>query len=118
MAFRDFAQAHGLAYLIVTLPAKYPGDARIAAIQKQFNRDKIKYYALFFLAQSISPKDFGLSSSDAHPSPMVHRKIGEMLSEYIRENYLKAQKGGGGTTALQGGGATPSGPEPPGGKIN
>jgi len=95
LAFRDFAQAHGLTYLIVTLPAKLPGDARIAAIQKQFDKDKIKYYDLFFLAQSISLKDFGVSSWDAHPSPQVHKKIGELLSEYILENYLKAWKVGG-----------------------
>lgn len=107
VALRDFAQAHGLAYLIVTLPGKYPGDERIAAIQKQFNKDKIKYYDLFFLAQSISLKDFGLSSSDAHPSPLVHRKIGEMLSEYIRENYLKARKGGRPLTAGYGAAALP-----------
>ncbi len=89
VAFRDFAQAHGLPYLIVTLPAKYPGDERIAVIQKQFSKDKIKYYDIFFLAQSISLKDFGVSSWDSHPSPLVQRKIGELLSEYIWENYLK-----------------------------
>ncbi len=93
--FRDFAQAHGIDYLIVTLPAKSPEDAHIVTVQKQFNKDKIKYYDLFFLAQSISLEDFGVSSSDGHPSPLVQKKIGELLSGYILENYLKARKAGG-----------------------
>jgi hypothetical protein len=87
--FRDLAQAQGLDYFIVILPSKSPRDARIAEIQKAFSKDKINYLDLFSLARSISLKDFGVSSWDFHPSPPVQRKIGELLSKYIRENYMK-----------------------------
>jgi hypothetical protein len=89
VAFRNFALAHDLPYLVVTLPAKFPGDERIIGVQKQITKDKIKHYDLFFLANSVSLKDFSISSWDAHPSPLVHRKIAELLSKYVWENYLK-----------------------------
>ena len=92
MEFRDIAQDHGIPYLIVLLPAKGAGDANIDAIKQQFDKDKINYYDLFPLAQSFSLKDFSVTSSDMHPSALVHQKIGEMLSEYILKNYLKGRQ--------------------------
>jgi len=94
LEFRDIAQAHGIPYLIVTLPAKGAWDANIVQIMQQFKRDGIKYYDLFSLAQSISLKEFSVSAADIHPSPLVHKRVGELLSKYIWEHYLAKRSEG------------------------
>lgn len=86
--FRDIAEANGVNYLIVTLPAKHSSDARILEIEKQLAKDDLKYYDLFSLAASINLQDFSVSKWDLHPSPLVHKKIAELLGRYILDNYL------------------------------
>ncbi|MFZ5447740.1 MAG: SGNH/GDSL hydrolase family protein [Thermodesulfobacteriota bacterium] len=87
--FKDIAEAQGISYLIVTLPSKHPRDAHILEIQEQLQKDNIRYYDLFSLADSISLRDFSLNKRDAHPSSLVHKRIADLLGRYILDNYLK-----------------------------
>ena len=52
------------------------------------NDDKINYYDTSFLTPLFTVKQYHASTYDWHPSALVHQKIGEMLSEYILNNFL------------------------------
>lgn len=69
--FRNYAEAEGINYFIVTLPAINPVDKQILKVQKQFDKNKIGYVDLFSLANSIKEEDFRSSKWDAHPSALV-----------------------------------------------
>jgi len=86
--FKNIAEANGINYFVVTLPAINPTDRQILKVQKQYDKDKIKYDDLFFLADSIKAEDFRCSKWDAHPSALVHRQIGEQVVRYIRGQFL------------------------------
>ena len=86
--FKNIAEANGINYFVVTLPAINPTDRQILKVQKQYDKDKIKYDDLFFLADSIKAEDFRNSKWDAHPSALVQRQIGEQVSRYILEQFL------------------------------
>jgi hypothetical protein len=86
--FKNIAETDGINYFVLILPAINPTDRQILQIQKQFDRDKIKYDSLFSLADSIKAEDFQSSKWDAHPSALVQRRIGEQVSRYILEQFL------------------------------
>lgn len=86
--FKNIAEANGINYFVVTLPAINPADRQILKVQKQYDKDKIKYDDLFFLADSIKAEDFRSSKWDAHPSALVQRQIGKQVSRYILEQFL------------------------------
>jgi hypothetical protein len=86
--FKNIAEAHGINYLVVPLPAINPTDRQILRVEKQFEKDRIRYYDLFSLVDAIKVEDFRSSKWDAHPSALVQRRIGEQLSRYILKQFL------------------------------
>ncbi len=86
--FKKLAQAYGYQYLVVTLPT-YGGDgSQFREIIAKFKQDEINYYDVSGLAPAFTAREYQASRYDSHPSALVHRQIGEKLSEYIWENYL------------------------------
>ncbi|MCX5893150.1 MAG: SGNH/GDSL hydrolase family protein [Deltaproteobacteria bacterium] len=86
--FKKLAQADGYQYLVVTLPT-YGGDgSQFREIIRSFQRDKIDYCDISTIAPAFSAQEYRASRYDSHPSALVHRQIGERLSEYIEEKYL------------------------------
>ena len=86
--FKQLANEYGYQYLVVTLPT-FGGDGRqFREIIQNFRRDKIDYYDVSTLAPAFTVKEYQASRYDFHPSALVHRRIGESLSEYLMENYL------------------------------
>ena len=79
--FKETAEQHGISYIIVLLPLL--GNSW-GPIPDQLARDHITYIDLSFLMNEFTKEDFMASRFDPHPSPAVHRRIGEELAKQWR----------------------------------
>lgn len=86
--FKTMARKYGYQYLIVTLPTFGGDGGQFREIINSFQRDKLDYYDVSSLAPAFTAREYRASRYDFHPSALVHRQIGEKLSEYILEKYL------------------------------
>jgi hypothetical protein len=87
--FKNLAIDHNYSYLVVTLPSVEGNGAQFTGIINNMKNDKINYFDTSFITPLFTVKDYHASTYDWHPSALVHQKIGEMLSEYILNNFLE-----------------------------
>ena len=79
--FKETAEQHGVSYTIVLLPLL--GNSW-GPVPDQLARDHITYIDLSFLMKEFTKEEFMASRFDPHPSPAVHRRIGEELAKQWR----------------------------------
>jgi len=84
--FKDTATTHSLPYLIVLLPAKREGVW--THVMKHLRGDGLTYVDLSFLRREFTLEQYRASRFDGHPSAAVHRRIGEVLADYILHSTL------------------------------
>ena len=84
--FKETAEQRGLSYIIVLLPLL--GNSW-GPVPDQLARDRIRYVDLSFLVKEFTSEQYRASRFDPHPSAAVHRRIGEMLADHVRHNYLQ-----------------------------
>ena len=87
--FKELSQKSGYNYLVVTLPSVEGNGAQFSGVIKNMTSDKINYYDVSFLTPQFTYNEFHASKYDWHPSALVHKKIGTMLSEYILNHFLE-----------------------------
>ena len=58
------------------------------ALPGQLERDRVRHVDLSFLSSEFSEEEYRASRFDPHPSSAVHRRIGEALAAYVREESL------------------------------
>jgi len=86
--FKELAQKYNYNYLVLTLPAAEGNGSEFIQVTKNMTHDQINYYDVSFLTPQFSYDEFHASKYDWHPSALVHKKIGIMLSEYILNHFL------------------------------
>jgi len=86
--FKELSHKFGYNYLILTLPSAEGNGSEFTQITQNMARDQINYYNVSFLTPQFSYSEFHASKYDWHPSALVHKKIGTMLSEYILKHFL------------------------------
>jgi hypothetical protein len=79
--FKETAEQHGVSYIIVLLPLL--GNSW-GPVPDQLARDHITYIDLSFLMNEFTKEKFMSSQFDPHPSPAVHRRVGEELAKQWR----------------------------------
>lgn len=79
--FKETAEQHGVSYTIVLLPLL--GNSW-GPVPDQLARDRITHIDLSFLMNEFTKEEFMASRFDPHPSPAVHRRIGEELAKQLR----------------------------------
>jgi len=79
--FKETAEQRGISYTIVLLPLL--GNSW-GPVPDQLARDHITYIDLSFLMNEFTKEEFMASRFDPHPSPAVHRRIGEELAKQFR----------------------------------
>jgi hypothetical protein len=87
--FREVAEQRGLAYIIVLLPLT--GVKTWDVMAGQLSRDGIRYLDLSPVGGEFTLEEYRSSRYDYHPSPAVHRRIGEELAEYIQGSQFGGQ---------------------------
>jgi len=80
--FRDTATEKSFPYLIVLLPSSKEGTWW-NPITKEFEQEKTTYLDVSFLRNEFTWERYRASPFDGHPSPAVHRRIGQLLAEYV-----------------------------------
>jgi hypothetical protein len=84
--FKEITEKNNISYSIVLLSLfnkQYENQ-----LLEQFQKDKIRYIDLSSLSKEFSLNQFIASKFDGHPSAMVHKRIGEILTEYVLNEYL------------------------------
>ncbi len=84
-AFNRTAEQHGLAHRVVLLPFLKSGFGKLSA---QLEQDGIPFLDLSSLASKFTEEQFKANKFDRHPSPLVHRSIGEALAAHILCDHL------------------------------
>ena len=84
--FKSTAEQNRLSYVIALLPGP-PGKVW-GALPGQLERDRVRHVDLSFLSSEFSEEEYRASRFDPHPSSAVHRRIGEALAAYVREESL------------------------------
>lgn len=87
--FKNLAQKFGYNYVVVLLPAAEGNGSEFTGIIKRLKHDKINYFNVSYLTTEFTYDQFHASRYDWHPSALVHKKIGLLLSKYIFDHYLK-----------------------------
>jgi lysophospholipase L1-like esterase len=87
--FKKIAQKFGYNYVVVLLPAAEGNGSEFTEIIKKLKHDKINYFNVSYLTTEFTYDQFHASRYDWHPSALVHKKIGLLLSQYIFDHYLK-----------------------------
>jgi hypothetical protein len=85
--FAQIAENHTLRYAIVLLPQL--GADGWGRIPSQLARDGIAYMDLSLLGKEFTKEQFWASGFDPHPSPAVHRRIGQVLAQHILDREIK-----------------------------
>lgn len=80
-AFRDTADRHGVPHLIALLP-RMQGSPWVA-LPDRLARDRIAHVDLSALGREFTVEQYMASRFDPHPSPAVHRRIGEALAAHV-----------------------------------
>jgi hypothetical protein len=86
--FKELSQEFGYNYLVLTLPSAEGTGSEFMEVTKKMTHDQINYFNISFLTPQFTYKEFHASKYDWHPSALVQKKIGIMLSEYIFKNFL------------------------------
>jgi len=86
--FKELAQECGYSHLVLTLPAAEGNGSEFIQVTKNMTHDQINYHNVSFITPQFSYDEFHASKYDWHPSALVHKKIGIMLSEYILNHFL------------------------------
>ncbi len=84
--FKETAEQRGLSYIIVLLPMK--GNSW-GPVPNQLARDRITYIDLSFLEKEFTEEQYTASQFDPHPSPAVHHRIGQELTEQVLHSHLE-----------------------------
>ncbi|MGH7230498.1 MAG: hypothetical protein ACREJU_03965, partial [Nitrospiraceae bacterium] len=84
--FKEAADRYHLAYAIVLLPRH---QSEFIRVPEQLERDHISFVDLSSLRGEFTPNKFRASRFDAHPSSIVHHRIGEALADYVLHVHLK-----------------------------
>ncbi|WP_447963845.1 SGNH/GDSL hydrolase family protein [Nitrospira sp. Ecomares 2.1] len=79
--FKETADQYGLPYLIVLLPRMEENAWGI--LSDRLTQDTIKHLDLSYLRKEFTMNKYMASRFDRHPSPAVHRRIGEELALYV-----------------------------------
>lgn len=87
--FKDLAQEYGYSYLVLTLPSAEGNGSEFTPVIKNMIHDQINYYNVSFLTPQFTYKEFHASKYDWHPSGLVHKQIGIMLSDFILNHFLE-----------------------------
>jgi hypothetical protein len=87
--FKETAEQHGFAYLILLLPRMKEKDW--GSLPDQLTQDAVTYLDLSTLGKEFTTVEYMASRFDPHASPAVHRRIGESIAEYVRHQngYLR-----------------------------
>jgi hypothetical protein len=87
--FKETAEQHGFAYLILLLPRMKEKDW--GSLPDQLTQDAVIYLDLSTLGKEFTTVEYMASRFDPHASPAVHRRIGESIAEYVRHQngYLR-----------------------------
>lgn len=80
LKFKEMADQHHLSYAVVLLPSL---NETFKTLPLKLDEDRIIFMDLSSLKNEFTPLQFMASKFDGHPSAMVHRRIGGLLSEYI-----------------------------------
>jgi hypothetical protein len=83
--FSGTAKRHQLPHAIVLLPTRGGKFARVPA---QLKADDIPFVDLSSVENEFTLEQFRASKFDSHPSAIVHRRLGELLAQYILERGL------------------------------
>jgi hypothetical protein len=86
--FKEIAEENEYSFLIVTLPSAEAKGTQFTALINNLKNEQINYYDTSFITPLFAVKEYQASAHDWHPSALVHKKIGEMLSDYIANNLL------------------------------
>lgn len=77
--FKEISEKNGLSYSVVLLPDL---TGKFENLSTRLKEDKIDFIDLSFLQNEFNTSQFMASKFDYHPSAIVHKRIGELLSEY------------------------------------
>jgi hypothetical protein len=83
--FKETAEQQRHAYSLVLLPSR---NSDFGNMPSQLHQDGIPFLDLSTLRDQFTQDQFQASKFDVHPSPLVHRRIGEALAAYILDNHL------------------------------
>jgi hypothetical protein len=81
--FKELAVQHQRPYSIVLLPSR---NSNFGNVPSQLHLDGIPFVDFSFLRDEFTQDQFYASKFDAHPSALVHKRIGASLAAYILEN--------------------------------
>ncbi len=86
--FKETADRHGFAYLILLLPRMQ--EKAWGSLPDRLTKDGITYFDLSPLGTEFTREEYMASRFDPHASPAVHLRIGESLADYLRipQGYL------------------------------
>ncbi len=84
--FQETAEQHKVDYALVLLPSTNSDFGKVPA---QLKSDGVSFIDLYGLRDQFTPAQFHASRFDPHPSPLVHKRIGEELARYVFDNHLK-----------------------------
>ncbi len=79
--FKETANQFGLSPLIALLP-RMEENAR-GPLPDRLTQDGIRHLDLSYLSREFTTEEYMASRFDRHPSPAVHRRIGEALALYV-----------------------------------
>lgn len=80
--FKETAERHGFAYLILLLPRMKEKDW--GSLPDRLAQDATTYLDLSGLGKEFTKEQYMASRFDPHASPAVHRRIAESLAEYVQ----------------------------------
>ena len=89
-AFAEDARRSGVDYRVVLLPSLNSG---FGPVVERLKGDGVSFIDLSHISTEFTPEQFRASRFDRHPSPAVHRRIGEALAGHLLESGLmKAER--------------------------
>lgn len=80
--FNETAKQYGLSSLITLLPRME--ENAWGPLPDRLMQDGIRYLDLSYLGKEFTAEEYMASRFDRHPSPAVHRRIGEELALYVK----------------------------------
>ena len=80
--FKETADGLGLPYVIVLIPRMEENSW--GPLPDRLKQDTVRFLDLTPLSIEFSTEEYMASRFDRHPSPAVHRRIGESLAAYVQ----------------------------------
>lgn len=81
--FKETANQYGLSPLIALLPRME--ENAWGPLPDRLTQDGIRHLDLSYLSKESTTEEYMASRFDRHPSPGVHRRIGEALARYVED---------------------------------